>query len=392
MALRPISDAPDQDAAGDADQSELDVVAKLISEESPLGARPGGPPLSMIERTRQREEAPKHTAAGWYPDDADPALHRYWDGHHLTGQTMRVDPEADEAKQPVAPVPAPRDADTRPDIPAQQTWTSLRPDGSIPRAADRTSTPERVVTETTVPERVAGKGIVPGRGVGEKAGPERSAGEPSAPERMAGERAVPERVAAKKADPGQPVGETTAADTPAHADGATSGDTPAQWADRTARAVARAQASGTPEAWGEVVSVAAVVSELAQTMLVAARAGQVSEQAGEAAEQARRDAEAAKAAAKEATQASQLATDKARQAQEAAKAASRAAADAVQAAQDAEREAPEIAERAEQAARVAASARTAFEGIEKIVAGAVAADTPEAWAEAHRRAAAAVDS
>ena len=31
------------------------------------------------------------TDAGWYVDASDPQTKRYWDGHHWTGQTIRVE-------------------------------------------------------------------------------------------------------------------------------------------------------------------------------------------------------------------------------------------------------------------------------------------------------------
>jgi hypothetical protein len=348
MALRPVSDSAKQDLDGDADPSELDAVAKLISEDSGLETRPPGPPLTMIERARPDESAPKYTVAGWYPDDADPTLQRYWDGHHLTGQTMRTDTGAAHGTEVTrAPTPTPKDDAAEAPARPLGTWTSLRADGGSSPSGGRSPQPG---------------GTAPGG---------------TAPDSPAREKTPPREA-------------TTEA--PAAAGGLTPADLPEAWADKAARAVAGARTAGTPEAWREVVSVVAVLSELAQTMVVAASASQVSEQADRTADKARHDAKAAKDAAVAANEASQRAADRAQQAEDAAKAAARAAADAKQAAQLAEQEAPELAERAETATRTAADAKATFKGIEGIVADAVAADTPDAWAEAHRLAAAALDA
>jgi len=329
MALRPVSDPAEQDATGNAGPSELDGVAELISSESHPDGTPtaGSPQFTMIERSRPAQQAPKHTVAGWYPDESDPTLMRYWDGFHLTGQTMRVDPApTDEAEEAATPVPSRRvDAD-EPSSGPHQTWTVL--------PADVGDSPES------------------------------------------------KKVAAQEAT-------SDAAD---GVDDPAPGMTADHWVDKAARSVARARTDGTPEAWGEVVSIVGVVSELAQTMVVAAGAAQVSEEAGRVAEKAEEDAEAAVETATTARLASQEAADKAQRAEEAAKAASRAAADAMQAAEQAEQEAPVIAEVAEAAARSAADAKARSKGIEAIVAEALAADTPDAWAAAHRLAAAALES
>ncbi len=337
MALRPVSDSTSHDSAGSGQPGELDEVAKLIANDSQPETPPADPPHRMIEPSRQAEQseqaeqAPKHTAAGWYPDDSDPTLMRYWDGHHLTGQTTRVDPETTDQEESAESVPSQVDTDDQ-SIRTDETWTELE--------SNADSTPATV---------------------GSTANSGTAAQEP-------------ESRTAEQANGHAPV------------------DMPGQWAEKTARTVARARTTSTPEAWREVVSVVAVVSELAQTMMVATSAAQVSTEASRVAEKARTDAEAADEAATAARRASQEATTKAQEAQDAARAAARAASEAMQAAQQAEQEAPEAAEAAETAAREAASAKATFEEIEGIVAGAQAADTPEAWTEAHRLAAGAFQS
>jgi hypothetical protein len=332
MALRPVSDSAKHDSAGSGKPGELDAVAKLIANDSQPETSPADPPVTMIEPTGQAEQAPKHTVAGWYPDDSDPTLLRYWDGHHLTGQTMRVDPATADEEEPTEPALSPQGDTAERSTRTNEIWTELQSNGD----SNPATVGDTAHDETAAQEAVS--------------------------------------VAAVTADGHTPV------------------DMADQWAERTAQTVARARTTSTPEAWREVVSVAAVVSELAQTMMVAASAAQVSKEASRVAEKARSDAEAADEAAAAARQASQQATTKAQEAQDAAKTAARAASDAMQAAQQAEQEAPEAAEAAETAAREAANAKATFEELEGIVAGAQAADTPEAWTEAHRLAAGAFTS
>jgi hypothetical protein len=339
MALRPVSDSAKYDAGGSGEPGELDAMAKLIANDSQPETPPTDPPLTMIERTRQAgqaeqaEQAPKHTAAGWYPEDSDPTLMRYWDGHHLTGQTMHVDPETTDEEESTEPAPS-RQVDTdEHSTGANETWTDLQSNGdSAPLQSSGDSAPATV--RSTARDETAAQ---------------------EAP-----------FVTTAKADCHTPV------------------DMPDKWAERTALTVARARTTSTPEAWREVVSVVAVVSELAQTMMVAASAAQVSNEVSRVAEKAQRDAKAADEAATAARRTSQQATKRAQEAQDAAKAAARSASDAIQAAEQAEQEAPEAAEAAESAAQEAANAKATFEEIEEIVAGAQATDTPEAWTEAHR--------
>ena len=164
MALRPVSDPPQQDSVGETDPSELDEVAKLISEESHPGTPSGGPTYTMIERPRPGASAPEHTVAGWYPDDTDPTLMRYWDGHHLTGQTMRVDPATSGEAVPATAAGAQQSDDPERGARDRGTWTDLRPDGGSPTdATDRTRSAEAAVREvSTRSAPVVGAGDGPG--------------------------------------------------------------------------------------------------------------------------------------------------------------------------------------------------------------------------------------
>jgi len=161
-------------------------------------------------------------------------------------------------------------------------------------------------------------------------------------------------------------------------------DEATSWAEQTERAVTKAKALGTPEAWQEAARVAAVVAEVAQTMQAAADATQV---AGQTAKEAEDAAERAKAAARQASDARQSAERTARAAQEAAEAAKvaeRTAAEAKVAADQSAQEAPKLAEAARAAAQAAAGAGRKAQGLEEIVAKASTANTPEAWTEALR--------
>src|ERR1700728_3857166 len=74
-AAAPQAADPQADDAADADAPKRMSVPKLPAVALPEDAEPG-----------------------WYHDEADPGLMRYWDGFHLTGQSMRVEPPAAKAK------------------------------------------------------------------------------------------------------------------------------------------------------------------------------------------------------------------------------------------------------------------------------------------------------
>jgi chromosome segregation ATPase len=158
------------------------------------------------------------------------------------------------------------------------------------------------------------------------------------------------------------------------------------WAERTERAVTKAQATGTPEAWEEAAKAAAVVSEMAQTMQTAADIRQSAEQMERAAEEAQRRAVEAQEAAEEAQRAVQETAKAAHEAEQAAEVAARKAAEAKQKAEQVAEATPRMAERAKEASQAAAGAKRRAQLVEEIVARAHQADTPVAWSEARRSA------
>jgi hypothetical protein len=156
------------------------------------------------------------------------------------------------------------------------------------------------------------------------------------------------------------------------------------WAEQTERAVTKAQALGTPEAWQEAARVAAVVAEVAQTMQAAADATQLAGQTAKEAEDAAERAQAAARKVSDARRSAERTAKAAQEAAEAAKAAERAAAEAKQTAEQSAQEAPKLAEAARLAAQAAAGAGRKAQGLEEIVAKATTANTPESWSEALR--------
>jgi hypothetical protein len=176
------------------------------------------------------------------------------------------------------------------------------------------------------------------------------------------------------------------ADTPAPAPAPMEADQTNSWAERTERAVTKAQATGTPEAWQEAAKAASVVSEMAQTMQTAADIRQSAERMERAAEEAQRRATEAQKAVEEAQRSVQETAEAAHQAEQAAEVAARKAAEAKQKAEQVAEATPRMAERAKEASQAAASAKRRAQLVEEIVARAHQADTPEAWSEARRSA------
>ena len=147
------------------------------------------------------------------------------------------------------------------------------------------------------------------------------------------------------------------------------------WAQEAELAVTRARTVDTPESWREAVHAALVFTDKVQAMLAVADARQAAEQMAQAAQvtaeaagEAKRTAEQTDHAAREATQAARVAAE--------------AAADAKQRADLAAEAVPQAAQVAQVAAEAAAEAKRNALELERIVANAREANTPEAWREA----------
>jgi hypothetical protein len=369
----------------------------------------------MIEPGTSVEHTEEEAPPGWYPDMTDSGLMRYWDGFHFTGQTTPVEPLADEpggmpkmskpgdpptpmgpASSVAAPGPGrprvallaeefqPR-AGEAPSAIQSQAWNGFGQ--SAPSLA--AMTPVQAVQAIQAVQPVAASEPSPEqdtwtalRGVGEVSDQQDDDGSSPFPvAEVAAKDSAKDAAQATAEVRATPV-TVVAAGTPADPEAA-EGKQPATWAEKLGRAVATAQGSGTPDAWRDVAETAAVMEELAHTMVVAAAATHSSEEAKSSAEQAQREAEVAARRATEADQQAQRAIGVAEQAEAASHAAAKAAADATKAAQQTAEAAPRMAEAAKTAALTAETALRKSRGIEAIVAKALEADTPEAWSEAH---------
>jgi hypothetical protein len=154
------------------------------------------------------------------------------------------------------------------------------------------------------------------------------------------------------------------------------------WAQQAEQAVARARTVDTSEAWGDAAEAASVVSEMTQTMRMAAEAKELASRLAWVAQEAGQGAQvASKAAAKAKESAAQMARD-AQDAEQAAQVATKAAAEAKQKAVHAARAVPESEQAAKVAAQVADAAKHKAQEIERTVARAREANSPAAWSEA----------
>jgi len=372
MALRPFAKHQKRKADDAETPSAADEFAQFFSNDP----RPDEPvaeaPPTPIEQPAPAMTMTEPSAAGWYPDSKDPGLMRYWDGFHLTGQTMRVDPARTappEAAVPgaaaAAPAPAPTPSATELLAPGQAK-TPLLGAQLLPSATEGTTHGQPPASAPIRPEpsdATVDEPVAP-RPAGE---PPVSPGAPSVTPSIAPSTPTMARMASPVA--------------PATVESAS-----VSWAERTERAVARAQVSGTPEAWEEAAQAAAVVSEMALTMQVAAEVRLSAQRLAEAAEEAKRKAEEAEELAVEAQGSVQKTAQAAKEAADAAAAASRAATEARQKAERAAEATPRATARSTEAAEAAASAKRKAQVLEEIVTRAHQADTSEAWSEAHRSA------
>ncbi len=422
MALRPFARHQKRKADDETTPSAADEFAQFFSNDPrPDDAPDTGATAPPAEAAAPAVSMEEQSSAGWYPDTKDPGLMRYWDGFHLTGQTMRVGPPpvvAEPSEEPPAPAPDPVIPATAvippnpsgpparyatdllaPDVPAAPLLGSrLLTDTATEKAAAVPPSPPTPTFQPMVGTPAADKAVTP---VEEGDVPEVTpvatapiATAPPAPPASpavatagtadgGGDEAHDPPTASEPAVQAPPTPEPTTVTTTDHTD---------SWAERTEKAVTKAQATGTPEAWQEAARAAAVVSEMAQTMQTAADIRQSAEQLEQAAEDAQRRADEALEAAAEAERAVQESARAAREAADAAQAANRKADEAKQKAERATEATPRVAERAKDAAQAAAAAKRRAQLVEEIVARAHQADTPEAWSEARRSAERAADS
>jgi hypothetical protein len=127
MALRPFSRNSKEPAVKETAQTALDESTEVeqffsngskAEDTSSADARSvesAARPVPSVPSDAPPPPAPvqEHGVAGWYPDEADPGLMRYWDGFHFTGQIMHVHSRVDDAPAaPPAEVPQVEPAET----------------------------------------------------------------------------------------------------------------------------------------------------------------------------------------------------------------------------------------------------------------------------------------
>ena len=137
--------------------AEVTVVPPQPATPDPAPPRMTVPPTANPRKPQaqpqpQEQEQPEGTAEpatavatpvqgdpGWYPDAAEPGLMRYWDGFHMTGQTVRLDPSPAPAAPPAATPLTPtatEDTSAVTDDPATASDASLDPSDDEPAAIE----------------------------------------------------------------------------------------------------------------------------------------------------------------------------------------------------------------------------------------------------------------
>jgi hypothetical protein len=419
MALRPSQRQPKKTSEEEAAPDGLDQIDQFFSNDprpdhpSPDDARPDEAAVPQIPAVTM----PDHSGAGWYPDATDPGVMRYWDGFHLTGQTVQVEPTEPRGDEPAESAPDTATVEFEGSSINEASWFTDPQAAGRPQTApfvgespagvghneEGVATPPHSSGQLTpgpgVPPAVAVTSLNPDHGPpelpvsnGETWTAMRGVGGATASREEDEASAEPAPSIAESGDGGNlraPLGKVDSREAPPSHAGA---DVTGNWAEKTEQAVARARAAGTPEAWQAAAQAAVVVSELARTMEAEVSALQAAEQTGKAAQEAEEAAKVAAQAAADAKQTVQRTVAAAHEAEEAAKVAAQAAADAKQTAEQTAQAAPQVAEVARVAAQVAADAKHKAEGLEAIVATARAADTPAAWSEALGLAAVAMET
>jgi hypothetical protein len=359
-------------------------------------------------------------SSGWYPDASDPSLMRYWDGFHLTGQVLHVHSRAEDAEGVVRP-PASDEAGSaagrrEADLP-QESDSDLassveslpalnQPDGvflppsltlvgppatttpAVPESASEPvgSAPDQAVGDPVPADEVnAADGLAPADKVS-------ADGHDPAPADAAPVSAS--RVATPDRDGGQGHDQDDSRPTVTSTGsgpvvGGAAGEA-SRWAKEAEKAVARATTVGSPETWQEAARIAAVVSEMSQTLQAAAEADRAAAQLAEAAREAAQRARAAAQKSADADRAVQQAQRAAQEATDAAQRARQRAVEATEAAERASQAVPSLVEAEKVAATAAADAQRKAQSLGEIVGTASKADTPAAWSEALRLASVAV--
>jgi len=418
MALKPFSRHSKTEADTEAVLDEDDGVDQFFSKGPRPFSNESRPPQEAADQNpvpvAQPIDAPESADAGWYPDASDLELKRYWDGHHWTGQTMKVVPERRRTGGPVsAPTPDPAPASQsssgavvrapdllmpsqisvpeQPAVPEQAVAPeqAVVPDLpvvpnqiAVPEEPDRSPSLEAASTapEVTIPPSVEAETVSPNP-VQPPAAPAPSFGQTA--EAGNGTQAG----AARSAQDSVATTESTQNTDRAMATTMTKSPPEAnreadRWFAEVARAVQRAQETESPEAWEEASRVAVVVSEVAQTMRVMAVAQLEAQAAAQRAQEATQSAALAEKSAAEANDTVTQTAKTARIAADEAQAAARAAEEAKRIAERAALQVPKSAGLAKVAAQVAADAEITAKGIGEIVAKARLANTQEAWSEA----------
>jgi Protein of unknown function (DUF2510) len=398
--------------------------------------QPNADPGRQAPRTPTPGQKP-----GWYPDVNDIGLMRYWDGFHWTGQAQRVQSTSTDSKIPstpeVKPLP-PVDKGTPPTVdkattseigasglPHLDTILLPPPAGTIGQppvvapnlgsepAVVAPASPGGTTTESILfakPAEVdkaevatldprseeqhaeAGKDetgtakqeTVPVEqelaSFEQKPGPAKQGSDVQS---TAASAATAQTTEGGTRTTGNEQKEVAVPETPVQP---RANDEVSDWADRTEKAIAKARAAGTAEAWEKAAQAASVVSEMAETMRVVADATQTAEQMRQKAQEAARHAQKVADAAASARQAAEKAATAADEAAEKARIAAHAAAEAGETAEQRAKEVSPATESARTAQEAAESAERMAENLEQIVAAARSVNSPEAWSDARGKA------